>query len=171
LAKILDTLNSYPLTARLVIAAESRPLGQKLLRYLQENEKEAIRFIKFALVGTLGAFIDFAVLNLLILGVGLPKFWANACSFSVAVLSNFTWNRLWTFPESRERPLRTQLPQFALVNLAGLFINQVVFLSLDHFLFGPIFGRLGYNLAKAVATLIVLFWNYGINRIWTYKGL
>jgi len=171
LAGILDTLNGHPLTARLLVAAESHPLGQKALRYFRDNEKEAIRFFKFALVGTLGALVDFGVLNLLILGVGMPKFWANTCSFSVAVLSNFTWNRLWTFPESRERPLRTQLPQFALVNLAGLVINQVVFLSLDHYLFGPLFGPLGYNLAKAVATLVVLFWNYGINRIWTYKGL
>jgi putative flippase GtrA len=171
LAKILETLNGHPLTARLLIAAESRPLGQKLLAYLQTHEKEVVRFFKFALVGTLGAFIDFGVLNLLILGAGMPKVWANTCSFSAAVLSNFTWNRLWTFPESRARPLRTQLPQFTLVNLAGLFINQVVFLSLDHYLFGPLFGRLGYNLAKAVATLIVLFWNYGVNRVWTYKGL
>jgi len=101
----------------------------------------------------------------------MPKVWANTCSFSAAVLSNFTWNRLWTFPESRSRPLRTQLPQFALVNLIGLGINQIVFLGLDHYVFTPMFGTLGYNLAKAVAIVIVLFWNYAINRIWTYKGL
>ncbi|MGQ9584863.1 MAG: GtrA family protein [Anaerolineae bacterium] len=171
MASILDTLNNHPLTARLLGAAEALPLGRKLLQYFRENEREVVRFLKFSLVGTLGAVIDFGVLNLLILGVGLPKFWANTCSFTTAVLSNFTWNRLWTFPESRERSLKTQLPQFALVNVAGLAINQFVFLSLDHFLFGPLLGRLGYNLAKAVATLIVLFWNYGINRIWTYKGL
>jgi len=135
------------------------------------NNKEVERFVKFALVGTLGAIVDFTVLNLLILSVGMPKVWANTCSFTVAVLSNFTWNRLWSFPESRSRPLRTQLPQFALVNLIGLGINQVVFLGLDHYVFSPMFGQLGYNLAKAVAIIIVLFWNYGINRMWTYKGL
>ena len=31
--------------------------------------------------------------------------------------------------------------------------------------------RLSYNLAKAVAIAIVLFWNFGINRIWTYRGI
>ena len=135
------------------------------------NSKEVERFVKFALVGTLGAVVDFSVLNLLILAADMPKVWANTCSFTVAVLSNFTWNRLWSFPESRARPLRTQLPQFALVNVVGLGINQVVFLGLDHYVFTPMFGQLGYNLAKAVAIIIVLFWNYGINRMWTYKGL
>ena len=171
LTGLLDTLTDYPLTGKILTAIESRPWGGRLLGYIRENEKELVRFFKFALVGTLGAIVDFAVLNFLILSVGLPKFWANTCSFSVAVLSNFTWNRLWTFPESRERPLRKQLPQFALVNLAGLAINQAVFLSLDHYVFGPLVGELGYNLAKAVAILLVLFWNFGINRIWTYKGL
>jgi putative flippase GtrA len=136
-----------------------------------QNVKEVVRFVKFALVGSLGAVIDFSVLNLLVLAFGVPKVWANTCSFTAAVISNFTWNRLWSFPESRQRPIRTQLPQFALVNLIGLGINQAVFLGLDHYVFGPAFGRLGYNLAKAVAIIVVLFWNYGINRIWTYKGL
>jgi len=133
--------------------------------------REIKRFTKFALVGTLGAGVDFGVLNLLILAFGWSKAAANTVSFTTAVLSNFTWNRLWTFPESRDRPLRTQLPQFASVNVIGLAINQVIFLSLDSLVFGPLFGPLGYNLAKAVAIIVVLFWNFGINRIWTYRGL
>jgi putative flippase GtrA len=145
---------------------------QKFVVKATANVKEMVRFVKFAMVGALGAVIDFSVLNLLIQAFGVPKVWANTCSFTVAVFSNFTWNRLWSFPESRQRPLKTQLPQFALVNVIGLAINQVVFLGLDHYAFAPLVGELwGYNLAKAVAIIIVLFWNYGINRIWTYKGL
>ena len=30
--------------------------------------------------------------------------------------------------------------------------------------------RAGYNLAKAFAIAVVL-WNFGINRIWTYRGI
>ena len=146
------------------------PIGQ-ILNKAAGNTKEVVRFVKFAMVGTLGAIIDFGVLNLLVLVVGLPKVWANTCSFTVAVISNFTWNRLWSFPESRQRPIKTQLPQFALVNIIGLGINQLVFLSLDHYVMSPLFGRLGYNIAKAIAIIIVLFWNYFINRIWTYRGL
>jgi putative flippase GtrA len=86
------------------------------------------------------------------------------------VLSNFVWNRFWTYPESRRLPLGPQLAQFVSVNLVGLGINQLIFLSLDRYLFSP-WGTLGYNLAKAIAIGVVLFWNYGINRIWTYRKI
>jgi len=160
----------------------------KATTLLQDNRKELTRFFKFAVVGTIGALVDFGTLNLLIQLAGFDKFWANTCSFTVAVISNFTWNRLWTFPESRERPLLSQLGQFILVNMAGLAINQVVFLGLDRFVLGeagalavPISGladtiglvhfTLAYNISKALAIIVVLFWNFGINRIWTYKGI
>jgi putative flippase GtrA len=142
------------------------------VRYrLYTNRREIKRFIKFAMVGAGGALLDFAVLNLLILGFDWPKAAANAVAFCAAVLSNFTWNRRWTFPESRQRAYGRQLGQFALVNLVGLAINQVVFLSLDHYVFTPLIGELGYNLAKASAILVVLFWNFTINRLWTFRGL
>ena len=63
-------------------------------------------------------------------------------SFSAAVASNFTWNRLWTYPESRHMPIGPQLGQFFVVNLVGLGINPVLFLSLDHYVFAP-WGTLG----------------------------
>lgn len=143
----------------------------QITEFVRSQPREARRFIKFAIVGAFGAVVDFGVLNLLVLAAGMPKVWANTCSFTAAVLSNFTWNRLWTFPESRERALGRQLVQFAVVNVVGLGINQLVFLNLDHYVFSPMLGQLGYNVAKAIAILIVLFWNFGINRIWTYRGI
>jgi putative flippase GtrA len=159
-----------------------------VITHARNNRKELTRFVKFAIVGAIGTVVDFSVLNLLIQLAGFEKFWANTCSFTAAVLSNFTWNRLWTFPESRERPLVSQLGQFALVNVAGLAINQTIFLGLDRFVLGetgtlaaPTSGLAGtigmahftlaYNLAKAIAIIVVLFWNFGVNRIWTYKGI
>jgi len=32
-------------------------------------------------------------------------------------------------------------------------------------------GPLGYNVAKAIAIIVVLFWNFGVNRVWTYRGI
>ena len=160
----------------------------KLLGLAHNNSKEIIRFLKFATVGAIGTVVDFGMLNLLIQLAGLSKLWANTCSFTAAVISNFVWNRLWTFPESRERPLLSQLSQFALVNVVGLAINQAIFLGLDRFVLGeagmlaaPMSSlasaldiahfTLAVNLAKAIAIMIVLFWNFGANRLWTYRGL
>jgi putative flippase GtrA len=137
----------------------------------QTKPKEFTRFIKFSIVGALGAIIDFGLLNLMKGFFGWSLLWANTFSVSAAIVSNFTWNRLWTFPESRNRKKRTQLPQFVLVNVIGLLINNAIVLGLDAVL-EPFIGEpLSYNLAKAVAIGVVLFWNFGANRLWTYRGL
>ncbi len=131
-----------------------------------------VRFGKFAIVGAVGAMVDFGVLNLLVLGFGTPKEYANLVSVSCAIISNFTWNRLWTFPESRERALHTQFGQFLLVNLIGLAINQFVFVKADDLIFAAVAPHpLDYNLAKAMAVVVVLFWNFFVNRNWTYRGI
>jgi putative flippase GtrA len=148
------------------------PSLSKLLLDIYTNQNERQRFLKFAIVGALGAAVDFGVLNLMHLGFGWTEDYANLLSVSCAILSNFTWNRLWSFPESRERPLHTQFGQFALVNLIGLGINQFVFLNSNAQIFTRFVGSpLNYNLAKATAIVVVLFWNFGANRIWTYRGI
>ena len=87
------------------------------------DTKERTRFFKFALVGTLGAVIDFGVMNLLSHFTNMPLVYAGTISFTCAVVSNFIWNRYWTYPESRSRPLPKQLGMFFLVNLAGIAIR------------------------------------------------
>ena len=138
---------------------------------LDKRPGEVVRFMKFATVGAIGMVVDLTILNIMHKAFGLPLLVANTISFSAAVLSNFTWNRLWTFPESRQRPLIPQLGQFALVNVVGLAINNlvlwVVFNVVNNFMPDP----LDYNFAKVTAIGVVLFWNYGINRLWTYKGI
>ena len=142
-----------------------------ILTLYDNNQKEIVRFVKFAVVGTIGAIIDFAVLNMLHGVYGWPLLWANTLSVSIAILSNFTWNRLWTFPESRSRRKRRQLPKFALINLVGLGINNVIVVGLTAVFVNFIPDPWNYNLAKAIAIGVVLFWNFGANRLWTYRGL
>jgi putative flippase GtrA len=137
----------------------------------QSNSKEVRRFVKFSIVGAVGAIIDFGLLNLLHGVLGWPLFWANTVSVSAAIVSNFTWNRLWTYPESRTRKKRRQLPQFTMVNLIGLLINNLIVVGVDALL-RPVIGEpYSYNIAKLIAIGVVLFWNFGINRLWTYRGL
>lgn len=139
---------------------------------VKEAHPEVKRFIKFAIVGGIGAVLDVTVLNVLVLVFGVDKFYANIISVSCAIVSNFTWNRLWTFPESREQAVHSQLGKFAVVNLMGLAINQIVFITTDNFIFLPLMPThetIAFNLAKACAIGVVLFWNFGINRIWTYR--
>ena len=144
---------------------------ETITNFYETHPKELRRFVKFALVGALGALIHFTLLNFLKGVWGWPLIWANIVAVTAAIISNFIWNRLWTFPESRSRKKRKQLPRFFLVNIIGLTINTLIVVVLDALL-APFIGEpWSYNIALAVAIGVVLIWNFGANRLWTYRGL
>jgi putative flippase GtrA len=140
------------------------------------NAKESERFFKFLIVGTIGFVVDFGTLTILKEIFHLPTLVANTFSFSAAVVSNFTFNRYWTYPDSRNKKLTAQLGQFTLVNVIGLAINNTLLYLLESpfddlfSTFGLLGGR-GYIPAKATATIVVLFWNFFVNRYWTYNDV
>ncbi|MBE9525021.1 MAG: GtrA family protein [Chloroflexi bacterium] len=155
-----------------------------ILPRILKDPVERTRFLRFALVGTIGALVDFATFNLLIKFFPIDPVLANVVSFSVAVISNFTWNRYWTYPDSRSKPLSRQLVEFAVVNILGVGIRTPIFAFLSAFLINifsetaflssmPILTPelLGNNLALAVAIVFVMFWNFFINRYWTYNDV
>ena len=135
------------------------------------------------MVGAIGAIVDFSVFNLLRGPVGVPAAIAQAISFSAAVISNFLWNRYWTYSDSRSKPVGRQAVQFLLVSLVGLAIRTGVFvlvrpatISLAASLLpadatGSQILAVGENMALVVAVLVVLLWNFGINRVWTYSDV
>ncbi|MGE5140206.1 MAG: GtrA family protein [Rudaea sp.] len=138
---------------------------------IRQAHPEVRRFIKFAIVGAFGAAVDFSVLSLLYLGFHVDKYIANIFSVTAAIISNFIWNRLWTFPESQVHGAFSQFFQFALVNVLGLVINEAVFVAVDQYIFEPTVGHYGFLLAKACAIGVVLFWNFGANRVTTYRHI
>jgi len=145
------------------------------------NDRERTRFLRFVVVGTIGAVIDFGAFNLLSFGLGVPVIIAQAISFTLAVISNFVWNRYWTYPDSRSKHIRAQLIQFFAVNTIGVGIRTPLFA----YLYTPLpklftwlpssfplsAEFIGHNLALAVAVGAVLFWNFFVNRYWTYSDV
>lgn len=146
---------------------------------LTEN-KEHVRFLKFAAVGTIGALIDFGVMNFMSHVFAMRLVYAGTISFICAVISNFILNRYWTYPDSRSRHILHQLGMFFLVNAAGIAIR----IPILHFVepvtlvyFNKIAARalsaefLAKNFTLALAVGIVMLWNFFINRYWTYNDI
>lgn len=147
---------------------------------LLSNARERERFLRFAMVGAIGAVVDFGVMNLLVRLAHASLVLAGTVSFIAAILSNFTWNRFWTYPDSRRKPVSTQLAQFTLVSVAGLVIRLPILALVEpglHKLLDLIGMRLGLadllakNITLAIAVGIVMFWNFFINRYWTYNDV
>jgi putative flippase GtrA len=116
---------------------------------------------KFCVVGAVGYLINLAVYDGL-LHAQIHYLAAATCSFLVAVTSNYTWNRLWTFREHRGH-VGIQGMRFFIVSLAALGANLVVL----HLLIA--YGGLGKLLAQAVAVVVVTPLNFIGNKLWSFR--
>ncbi len=146
------------------------------------DPRERTRFLRFTVVGTIGAVVDFGVMNLLVKFLHASLVLAGTISFISAILSNFTWNRYWTYPDSRSKSIVRQLVEFALVSVMGLAIRIPILIFLE-----PVMEQwitllpfkiplldsatIADNLTLAIAVVIVMFWNFFINRYWTYSDV
>ena len=145
------------------------------------DNKERVRFLKFAAVGAIGSVVDFGVMNLLTRLLALRLVYAGSISFICAVFNNFMGNRFWTYPESRSRHILHQLGMFFVVNAAGIAIR----IPILHFVEPPMEGffesmahmsavsaqLFAKNATLALAIGVVMLWNYFINRYWTYNDV
>jgi putative flippase GtrA len=150
---------------------------------LVRNSRERKRFLRFAMVGVIGAVVDFGTFNLLTTVFGMTAVVGSVFSFIAAIISNFTWNRFWTYPDSRSKRIQEQLVQFTIVSVVGLMIRTPIIAVLEgplrRFFAGFAFlssrlitpDILGNNLALAVGVGVVMFWNFFINRYWTYSDI
>nr|MBN1228986.1 GtrA family protein [Anaerolineae bacterium] len=166
------------------------------LREFVRHNKEFERFWKFAVVGTIGAVIDFGTFTLLnaagwldnirlslpfgavVTGLGI----SGTIAFVLAIFSNFIWNRYWTYPDSRSKPVVGQLVTFFAINVVGILIRLPI-LELLSRPFSVLVSRivpsigaevhvwLGESAAWALAVVIVLFWNFFVNRYVTYNDV
>ncbi len=157
------------------------------------NRKEFKRFSKFLVVGVTGFVVDFGVFNLLLRALQFPPVLAQAISFTLAAINNFTWNRYWTYPDSRSKPILRQFGMFFVLSVIGLLIRTPIFAlfsgpmvslveTMQYGLFSGLINfvtgtlhisveQLGLNMALAIAVLVVLFWNFFSNRFITYSDV
>jgi putative flippase GtrA len=162
-----------------------------------KKSKEVERFLKFAVVGAIGAVVDFGTVFVLQATI-LPPVdrWqvvvATTIAFCAAILSNFMWNRLWTYPDSRSRSARRQLFLFAFISTVGWLV-RTVWVGLAHQPLGhalmpivePIIhnfrpgyvasptaeAKIGTFAALIIGVIVVMFWNFFANRYWTYNDV
>lgn len=176
------------------------PIAALSSRIGGSKSKEVERFIKFAIVGSIGAVIDAGTLFILQATVLPPTLRdpdmnvavAQTIAFVAAILSNFTWNRLWTYPDSRSRSVRHQMALFVLISVIG-WVGRTIWITFAHQPLGeylmpavlPLIhllrpgyvasataaAKLGTMTAWLVGVAVVMVWNFIANRLWTYNDI
>lgn len=155
-------------------------IGARLLKWgvpipFYKLTRRAKTFIKFALVGFVGTFVDFIFYKIFINMGGFPPATSKAFSTEIAIVNNFLLNNFWTF---RYRKTKTNIWQklgiYNLVSFGGLAIAVLIVKFLHDFFgdgdvsLGPL--KLAYNTLYFFATIPpVMVWNFTVNHLVTWR--
>ena len=117
------------------------------------------QFVRFCAVGASGYVVNLVVYAAL-LSLGLHYTVAAAGSFVVAAVSNYVWNRLWTFRTRQARVVRQGTRALVVATLAlganQLFLVVLVAAGADHLV------------GQAVAIVLVTPFSFVANKLWAF---
>jgi dolichol-phosphate mannosyltransferase len=150
------------------VAGASKVTWKQYLEYIQHliglrfSLWPVTRFIRFAVVGFSGVFVDLGVFYVLRTLLGLALSRSAIFSSEIAIINNFLWNDLWTFSDisSKQQGNRKRFRRFLKFNfvcLAGLICN----VSIVNFLFNIL--HVNEYLAKLMAISLITFLNFWLN--------
>lgn len=132
--------------------------------------KDKQKFIKFAIVGGTGFMINFIALRIFRKLIGVEVI-AWILSTEIAIISNFTFNNLWTFRTEKIEGIQKLIVKFLQFNLtsAGAIIIQSIVGPIGTSLVGV---KYDFLVLGFVVAFLVLPYNYFMyNRfIWRSKG-
>jgi putative flippase GtrA len=118
-----------------------------------------IKYAKYGLVGLTGTVINFVVFTIALRELphqATSDFIASVAAFGVAVISNFTWNNLWTFKTNggHVHALHVKLSFYIFVSLGALAINEAALFLLS-FIITPYIGQLTGILCGSVFGFLI----------------
>ncbi len=130
----------------------------KVILLFQLHNPKIKQFIKFGIVGFIG-YVFNAVGLYFFTKWNFPGWLAWALAVEIAIVSNFTWNNLWTFREKQIHGLIRTILKFIQFNLTsiGALLIQTMFGSLSDQLFGIEYRQ--YAL-PVIIVFFVLPYNY-----------
>jgi putative flippase GtrA len=156
--------NAFPLGSLFVALPILALVGVYIAYLIGKKFLIVFQFAKYAIVGLANTAVDFGILNFLMWSSktyeGKTIILFNVISFSIAAIHSYAWNKLWTFKAKEKTSIVGQFFQFVIVSLVGVLINSgIVYIIITWV--KPLTGMEAWaNIAKAVATVISLMWNF-----------
>jgi len=119
------------------------------------------QFIHFAAVGLVGTVAHYITLICLVSILSTNAVLASSAGYIVGAFVNYYLSFRFIFNSNKKHT--DALPKFLSVAVVGFALNGILILVfIEYFLFY-------YLLSQVFATGIVLVWNYGANKAWTFR--
>ena len=129
------------------------------LKFKTKTRKLLIQIFKFAIVGGIATIIDFVFLYIFREFCHFPVLVSNTLSFCISVIYNYIASVKWVFDVNKEKDARKQFIIFIVFSVLGLILNNVImWITVD-------FLSIYYLLAKIIATVIVMIFNFVTRKI------
>jgi len=123
---------------------------------------QALRqFTTFTGVGAIGTAAHYVVLITLVAQASADPVVASGIGAAVGMVVNYLLNYNLTF-RSKKKHVEA-FSKFIAVAGAGMGLNLLAMAACVDLL------RLHYLVSQVLATSLVLLWNFGANRLWTFK--
>ena len=132
--------------------------------FFEKTENTFLQFFRYLFVGGTSFVADYVLLHI-ITEWGIHYLISGAFSFLFGVLVNYLMSKWLVFSEKTEGKERTkEVAVFFVVALAGLGWTELLMWIFTEKL------RWYYMLSKAVAAVLVLFWNFFMKKILLYRN-
>lgn len=125
------------------------------------------QFLKFGVVGVIAFAIDYGVLMLLNVGLGVNSVVAAAVSFTVSVAFNYVASMRYVFTHRDDLSRTREFATFVVLSVIGLGINELVMWAGLRLIGGE---PVAVTATKVVATAVVMLWNFFSRKRWLDAG-
>lgn len=131
-------------------------------KIITAKEKDIFsQFYCFAFVGIFGTACHYIILISFVNLVYDNPLWGSILGSVVGASVNYLLNYHWTFQSKKKH--RETMIKFYTVASSGLILNAIIMALTVELL------NIYYLFSQLLATIIVLFWNFLANKIWTFK--
>lgn len=114
----------------------------------------------FAGVGAIGTIGHYTTLIVLVQFWSVDPVFASSFGFVVGAVINYILNYHFTFQSNKQHT--EALTKFLIVATIGAGINGgIMYFGVDH-------TRINYLIVQVFATVVVLLWNFVVNKLWTF---
>ena len=125
------------------------------------------QILRFGVVGVLATLVDYAVLLILSQIFGMNAVLAAGISFCVSVVFNYVASMRFVFTHREDMSASREFVTFIVLSIIGLGLNELI-MWIGTRAMGS--SALAVTVVKAVATAIVMVWNFVSRKIWLDGG-